>query len=276
MSCMIKKAAVLSKVYDTGENPLLITGEDLEDYICKHEKRAPSNKLFNELIANEFLRRFEIRCVEYEFFEVSYELFEEFKNKYTKIDKSNFDLPMIGFKVLNGVVDDSNENNVGNRFVDKIDVKEILFIALFDIWISNDDRVLNNHNILLKKSTNEDKIELYAIDHSLIFNGNALDRGIFEIDYEGSILSSTAYGKIIKKLNDDKFEKLIQEIEQDFYIYADKCSNDLNEILKKIPVEWKINITIQENELRKKLLTQEWQESVVEKFKELISLTRQS
>jgi hypothetical protein len=61
-----------------------------------------------------------------------------------------------------------------------------LMIALFDIWISNEDRTENNFNLLY----DADRKLFVPIDHTSIFNGNNLDKGPEQITINESIINS--------------------------------------------------------------------------------------
>lgn len=50
------------RIFDTqGSTPLLVTCNDLNDWVCKYDKFP--KYLFNELIASEFAKLFEINSV---------------------------------------------------------------------------------------------------------------------------------------------------------------------------------------------------------------------
>ncbi len=67
--------------------------------------------------------------------------------------------------------------------------EDFLMIALFDIWLANDDRNHNNFNLLLNVS-NDGMYHFHPIDHVNIFNSSHLRYGIAELTEEDSIIKS--------------------------------------------------------------------------------------
>src|SRR5690348_4904939 len=59
-----------------------------------------------------------------------------------------------------------------NKYPERFD---LLKIALFDLWLANNDRNHNNYNLLLKDG------RFVPIDHSEIFDGSSLGRKLSQL-----------------------------------------------------------------------------------------------
>ena len=74
----------------------------------------------------------------------------------------------------------------------------MLKIALFDIWLSNEDRTFNNYNLLLQAIKGGFSI-LYIIDNTEIFNSSmAYDQSMELITQGDSVLNSDLATFILK------------------------------------------------------------------------------
>lgn len=186
----------IHQVFQTsGSSPLLVTCNDFRDWVCKYDK-APKN-LLNELIANKFAEIWDIKTPEMALIKVKKEHIP--LHKYPKIEHHLFDKECFGSLYL----ESSKEIDLSlvplfkeSSFRDKLGNKEdFLKIALFDIWLANEDRNHNNFNLLLNATA--DKLNFfYAIDHVTIFNSSFLNYNITELTEDDSIIK-TELAKIL-------------------------------------------------------------------------------
>ena len=114
--------------------------------------------------------------------------------------------------------------------------EEILEIALFDIWLSNEDRSANNPNLMFDMSKRN---RIVPIDHQYIFNSSSLHNGISTISFYDSILYSPIIKSFLKK-SDLKDKKLLDRIEKKYFNCIKICKNELDVIIKNVPENWNI------------------------------------
>lgn len=119
---------------------------------------------------------------------------------------------------------------------------DFLKIALFDIWLANEDRNANNFNLLLH-SENDVGARFYfaPIDHEKIFNSGTINFPIQLLTFEDSIISSDIFRLLfpnLRSLNDE-----VSEIKEVFPQWISFCQGSLDRILADIPETWGLDIS---------------------------------
>lgn len=258
----------IHKIFDTsGSSPVLVTCEDFQDWVCKYD-RFPIY-LFNELLAAEFAKIWKIRTPEIALITVKEEHIP--KEMMPPLQKNWFQKECFGSLYL----ENSTEIDLtvlplfkDRSFRDKIQCKEdFLKIALFDIWLSNEDRHHNNFNLLLDKQS-EKNYFFYAIDHVTIFNTSSLRRGIYQITEDESIIK-TDLAKILFSKN-TRTKKYITDLLENFYLCTLECKNKLDEILGKVPASWELDLEDIKEKLENSIFTEDWQKSCDTTFREFV------
>ncbi len=228
----------IKKVFTTnGSKPVLILCDDYNDWICKYDK---SNKLFNEYLASSFLKLWDIPTP---IFSIVNILQEHIPIKYhdNRIHPNLFKKPCFGSQHLPFAQDITDffkvivQNNYERGKI--ANINGFLKIALFDIWIANEDRNSNNPNLLLNPTPNG--YEFTAIDHSDIFNCNNLQNGLSQLTFEDSIL----YADFTKIMTGNQYTTadIINDMEKEYYLCIEKCRNNVEKIVKSTPPEWGLN-----------------------------------
>ncbi|PVD53589.1 hypothetical protein DC498_03465 [Terrimonas sp.] len=182
------------------------------------------------------------------------------------IPRNRFEVPCFGLQKLEDVFDlnqVSEDILVGTRNK-KVLKADVLKLAFFDIWVANEDRHLNNYNILYKLIGGQ--YRLYPIDHEACFNSQNLENGLVQITYEDSLIYSSFFSKLFK-INEFKN---IENLKQSFYLCTLSCRQNLNQYLQNIPPEWNVNLQGKETELNQFLLTDEWFEECWHTFLEFL------
>ncbi|CAA7386744.1 HipA family kinase [Chryseobacterium fistulae] len=256
------------KIFDTGgSSPLLVTCNDFNDWICKYDKFP--NYLFNELLASEFAKIWGIKVPETALIKVKQEHIPT--DMLTRLQKNWFYKECFGSKYL----EDSKEIDLSilplfkeKKFRDKVhDKSDFLKIALFDIWLSNEDRNHNNFNLLLNLSP-EKNYFFYAIDHVNIFNTSLLDYGLFNISEDDSIIK-TDLAKILFSKN-KKTKQIVTNLLENFYLCIEECKNKLAEIFEKVPTSWGLNLEDIKLKLENSIFTDDWKRSCDNNFREFV------
>lgn len=257
-----------SKIYQTGGNPVLVTCEDFNYWICKHG-RLSNGHLFNELLGSCFAEIWGLRTPEICFINVKDEHIPE--NHLNQLQPAFFKKPCFGSLYLENskeidssvihLLKNSNfKKNIKNKY-------DFLKIALFDIWLSNEDRNHNNSNLLLDFSISNEYY-FYVFDHDSIFNSNSLQYGLYQITEDESIIN-TELSRILFKQN-AKFTQNVDKIVENFYLCISACESNLNEILGLVPKEWEIDIEGVKYLMKEYLFTDTWTDECVKNFRSLI------
>ena len=164
----LKSIQPIAKRYATyGSSPILILGSDLNYWVCKYKD---VNKLFNELLAYHFACLWHINIPESALIEIDYEKHVlPFEDRQGLV-RLFFERECFGSSFLEKAFDIHQFILTNADVTRKIKNKEdFLKIALFDIWLSNEDRNQGNYNLLLQ-SVKGGYMLLYIIDNTDIFN----------------------------------------------------------------------------------------------------------
>lgn len=256
------------KIFPTsGSSPILVTCDDFRDWVCKYDK-SPMN-LFNEFLATKFAEIWGIKTPEIALIKVKKEHIPQ--DKFPKIPTNLFDKDCFGSlhlesskEIDHSIIPLFKEQSFRDKLGDK---EDFLKIALFDIWMANEDRNHNNFNLLLYASP--DKMNFfYAIDHVNIFNSSFLNYGIADITEEESIIK-TDLAKILFGKN-KQLTQIVNNLIESFYLCSAECYNQLDEILDLIPDSWDIDRDKTKNKIVQNLFTEEWNQICETKFREFV------
>jgi hypothetical protein len=261
-----KSIEQIRKVFDTqGSMPVQVLCDDFQDYICKYVEGIPAYKLFNEYVCACFAQLWELSVPDFAFVSISpHHVPIEILSNRTK--KHFFEEICFGMRWEQDVQDLTNATRISEKEYQKVNKKDFLKIALFDIWLSNEDRNSNNYNLLYKIEANE--IKWYVIDHSCCFNTGNLARGIEIITEEDSLISSVISSNLLK--GDKKLSEIVQAIEREFYLCIEKCKQNLTTILNHLPAGWGIPQPYQK--ALNQLFKESWIKGVLQTFTHYIQL----
>lgn len=251
------------KIYPTAGYPMLVTCDDLQYWICKHSR--DSSKLLNELLGSCFASLWNLNTPEISLINVQPGHIPQ------NIQGVNFDKPCFGSKYIESskeINDDILAMFKDTRFRRKIvNRNDFLMIALFDIWLSNEDRNHNNSNLLIDLSI-PNEICFTVFDHDAIFNSNALHRGVYQINDFESLINTQLANILFKR--GQNLVKIVDNLAKKFYLCVKECENNIAEIIALIPLEWRIDEKALEDQLRANLFTKKWLKDCENNFRTLI------
>ncbi|TDG37454.1 hypothetical protein EZJ43_04890 [Pedobacter changchengzhani] len=256
------------KMFDTaGSSPLLVTCNDLNDWVCKYDKHP--NYLFNELVAAEFGKLWGINIPETSLITVNKQHipFE----KYKTLQPNFFDKQCFGSSHLKNTKDLDltviplfKDKNFRNKITDK---SGFLRIALFDMWLANEDRNYNNNNLLLHYAK-DNSLSFYAIDHVAIFNSSFLNYGIQSLTEDDSILN-TELAKLLFA-HDRKLGETVDKLVENFYLYTKECEAKLDNIFALVPNSWAVDAVNIKAKMKRYLFPDAWKNQCEDNFRALI------
>ena len=252
----VKSIQPIIKRYDTqGSRPIQIMGDDLNQWVCKY---GDVQKLFNELLAYEFAKLWDIKIPESALIEIDYNKHVQTFSDKKGLDRRFFERECFGSCFLEGTID-VNKSMLGNKeIVRRIKNKDdFLKISLFDIWLSNEDRNCGNYNLLLKTIEGGGGYTLlYIIDNADIFNSSmAYTQGLMDITEEDTLLNSELAVLLFKK--DTQIVKKVDSLLSLFPSFVESCKKELSNIYQQIPQKWNINISQYETKINE-LFSENW------------------
>ena len=247
----------IEKQYNTGEKPVLVVCADLNQYICKYmQTNATAYKLICELTGAWFASVWNIISPDTAFVHIKSEHCCGLQIKHG---------PAFGSRKLDTVIDITPSTSNTIKTSEK-QLRQILKIALFDIWVSNEDRNMNNANLMYNISTED----LIAIDHGCIFNTATFDFRLALLTTNESILCSELAHNILSDASGKTIENIRKELKKDFHLYIKHCSENMADILKAIPKEWHIDCQTVEEKL-KELFDTVWIKKCWNSFEEYLT-----
>ena len=256
------------KIYETGARPLLVTCDDVNDWVCKHDN---PNKLVNEIIGSKFAEIWGIYTPEICLIEIPDEHVPQQPGRYLQI--ANFRKLCFGSRFLQNCkeIDESSLLMFKDKsFTSKVAYKQdFLKIALYDIWLSNEDRNNNNSNLIIDFS-NPKNHKFCVFDHGEIFNSGNLKYGLCQITEDDSIIKTDLAAILFKK--GTKLTKTVNNIIESFYLCASECEKALTDIISLIPPQWGIDIEVLEQNLRAELFNEKWLKDCETSFRSFIQI----
>lgn len=256
------------RMFTTGDNPILVTCSDMADWVCKHG-RLSSSILFSEVIGSTFAALWGLKTPQISFVNVNPDHLPSMH--LNVVQPAFFNKPCFGSlyiedsQVVDKTLLPSLKNQLfRNKIVNKID---LLKIALFDIWVGNEDRHHGNSNLLLDQ-TLANEYYFNVFDHGAIFNSNALAYGIQLISDNESIICSDLVQILFRK--GKILTNNVDNIVKDFYLCTLECEAQLSNILNDIPVQWGLNLQNLELQIRDNLFDADWKSDCENHFRTLI------
>ncbi len=265
----VKSISAPERIFETsGSQPLLVLCDDLNFYVCKYNRWPGSSaiKLLHEVLGGSFAKAWNLAVPEFCLVNIEASHIEDmpglqpaffnaecfgshYNNKYVEVD--NFYAEM----------SKSDKSRFSNR-------EDFLKIALFDIWMANEDRNFMNYNLLIDV---ENENRFIPIDHDAIFNTGNLDKGLDLLTEEDSIISTNFTLKLFsrKELQNKEY---LNEIQDEYYLCTANCEKQIDTILNEIPLNWRINTKDYATLLKENLFKQQWIDASWKHFLELIQL----
>jgi len=255
-------------IFNTNTKPVLVHCNDLNHYVCKYSRGSVSaSRLFREYIAASFLKLWGLSVPDFAFVYIK----SNHLPNHQWLSGANLEMPCFGslhdrnYKEIDQFFFEMTEHQ-RRRFSNK---EEFLAIAFFDIWIGNDDRNYNNFNLLY--SSNEADNHFVPFDHECCFNTGNLDKGLYTLSFEDSLLSTPLLTRLftVSKLIDKSF---IENLRTRWYLCTESCRKKIKYILKRIPSEWLIDTSKELDDLNKYLLTEVWFEECIQAYREHLQM----
>lgn len=264
----------VSKRFDTsGSRPLLVHASDLEYYICKYPFYPRDPKLLNEYLAFHFARIWNIRIPDLGIVQVHREHLPP-EMLGMQLSYLSIENPLVGLKQVEDVMEliDPASEGISDSILKKHSKLEFLKIALFDLWLSNEDRNCGNMNLLV--NFQDDVIAPIAIDHEKIFNSGSPFGQIYALSYEETLFYSRLFHCLFRsrrKNNLDMFDQIGASLQP----YVSRCQQELKTIVDGIPREWGFDSDEIYEALSNGVFSPDWIEEVARTYHEYLSLMTQ-
>jgi hypothetical protein len=261
MQMILKSIAKIKRVYDTGQNPVLVSCDDMEEYVCKHSRGGkPSYVLFAEWLVYQMMVSLDVELAPVSFVKVEGFHIESVSNCQPLFFSQTtcFATRYLAYaEEWNQLTTSKNDLK---RIVNKDD---LLIISFIDIWFSNEDRNWNNFNLLMYPSI--EGVKVIPIDHGNCLNtlGFNEERPLYQIDYNDSVISTELFISAMKG-----YFKNIEEVNvfvEKLYLRIRNLDKVYDDIVEKAPSDWQIPISYI-HALKQNLFHNDWLSDVKSSF----------
>lgn len=122
---------------------------------------------------------------------------------------------------------------------------DILWIALFDAWVSNDDRRASHHNLLLAPdaSAGRGRLRCWAIDHAFTFTSQsfqALDYKETYFSYNTNLVQANAARAVLRRWRRRSSLLWAEELKEGYYLRVEKCRQQFLTVCNLIPAPYQL------------------------------------
>lgn len=251
------------KQFDTQTKPILIGCNDFNAYVCKYGTGTGfANRLLCEYIAAQFMRIWELPIPDFALVKIN----PEHIPTNFRISKASFNQTCFGLKYNRSYVEltEVNALDIAKPFKTNTHKQTLLKIALFDCWLSNEDRSSNHYNLMFDLETDNNII---AIDNECIFNSRVFDRTIYELNYYDSLLSGIFAQRLFNKK--DLTTQVINNLKTYFYLCVLNCEKNQNKIIANVPSDWQIDGKLVSNKLTE-IFSDDWKNKTFTTFQTFI------
>ena len=244
----------VERQYATGEEPVLVLCSDMYEYICKYARTSgTAYKLASELIGSLLAQSWGLNTPPTSFIEIR-------PGHWFKAGEHG--ILAFGSRRVDKVID-VNPTTIGGIKPSVNTLRNILDIALYDLWVANEDRNANNANLMY----DIEQGSLISIDYGCIFNTAMYDYPMSQLTSTDTILASDLFQHIQKGYPVDKVSS---KVVNQFYRNIARCKHVARKIAHEMPVQWGVTFDVVQTKLGQ-LFDNRWCESVLNNYKEFLS-----
>lgn len=240
-----KAITIRREIYTDGHSPLEVVADDYKTYFIKSaQNQNPCYYLINEFLCHYLLKCWHIPTPNIAAITLDPKLLAD--NFSTRHKKHYYDTICFGSQSIKDAVDLNNFFNANKKpDFNKFYNPEILFlIALFDIWVENDDRKPSNNNILLEPI--DSRFNILAIDQAYTFSSmkyTDLNPDFVSSSYNDTILLSPIGQSVKRRIKKNK--EWFKEASENFYLCIRNCEQNFNDISECIPKHLGFDLRLQ-------------------------------
>ena len=248
---MISNSIIITELFvrqipTTGSHPSLFECSDGDRYVVKDSHLGRNYRhLINEYIAAHLAKAANVPSPEFSLVQINSSIIPD--DNYTPRGMPSglgFGSKFLPGRIKNVADIDELISLVKNKKLRK--VEDLIKICAFDIWLRNNDRSINNPNLIIQEF--DKGIGLIAIDHSSIFatlDYRGLLKEIDEIPPDGDTLVDKVLFETLYSQKGLFFYSIINEACADISNVNDKF---ISEVVLSVPSQWLLT-TLEQKEI---------------------------
>ena len=257
---VLESVKAIEYQYPTGEEPVLVTCSDKNAYICKYMRSsAAAFKLACELIGSKMAMAWQLQTPDIAFVRIKSE------HWIGRFLQHSISAPSIGSKRIESVVDVNSSTFANVNSTTKV-LRQLMEIALFDFWIANEDRNVNNANLLYDVGYGK----LVPIDYGCILNTATFDYPMTQLTTNESILCSDLFQHLVRDKKIPNIRAVLEELKKAYASSLKRSKKQIKQIVDEMPKEWNVPSNVVELKLQQ-LFDEKWTENVWENFTQCLN-----
>lgn len=246
------RVRVVREVMDTAHRPLLVQAEDGGLYYLKYAK-TQLYEMQCEWLCHYLLRLWQVPTPDASALLVPPELLPHLPPAAQAAGRW-LHRPAFGSRQVVGAVESSDFTQYGTaaELAALSNPDDLLWVALFDAWVSNDDRRASHHNLVLgtDAAAGRGKLRCFAIDHAYTFTSQpfeALDAAETYFSYNTN-LSQAPAARVVLDGWREKWPLLwASEYERGFYLRVQNCQKHFATVCGLLPAPYQLSAAAQTN-----------------------------
>ncbi|MEM7574569.1 MAG: HipA family kinase [Bacteroidota bacterium] len=243
-------------VYPTGETPIKLRANDRAYYVTK-PMRGPSDiGVVRELLAASFLKIWGLPVPDFAIINVKPEHIPQSPFLHSRLQVEHLKRPAFGSRYNEQADHASRLMQFASDYqVNLSNISgELLSIALFDMWLQNDDRNENNLNLLYSHPPNP---RFIPIDHGSLFGWGEPGQSLAIQTEHDSLVYSSLFQTFVKAKSRKRYSRSAGSF-ADFKKSVELCKATLPKILNSSPQEWLAPLPQLQHRLEATIFTDEW------------------
>lgn len=239
-------------VMDTAHQPLLVQAEDGGLYYLKYAKTLPY-ELTCEWLCHYLLRLWDVATPKVAVLEVPAGLLPLLPPAAQAAGRW-LHQPAFGSRQVVGAIESSDfiRYGTGAELAMLSNPDDLLWVALFDAWVANDDRRASHHNLLLGSdaAAGRGKLRCFAIDHAYTFTSQRfedLDASETYFSYNTNLSQAPAARAVLNQWREKWPLLWASEYERGFYLRVAKCRTHFAALCSLLPVPFQLSAVQQTN-----------------------------
>ena len=257
---VLNSVKAIEQQYRTGEEPVLVICSDMNAYICKYVRSSGAAfKLACELIGSRMAMAWQLETPDIAFVHI------KSAHWAGRFVQHSLSAPSLGSKLMEGVVD-ITPSTYGDIVATTATLRQLMKIALFDFWIANEDRNVNNANLLYNLS--QDK--LVSIDYGCILNNASFDCSMTQLTSNESIICSDIFLHLVSDKEIPNLDTVLKGLKKGYIESLKESERQVEPIISEMPREWKVPSDTLEEKL-KQLFEEQWINGIWNSFVECLN-----
>ena len=256
----IYSAKRIEQQFRTGEEPVLVMCSDVNVYVCKYMRSsAAAYKLACELVGARMAEAWQLNTPKVALVRIK-------PSHWAGISQSHsLSAPSIGSQWLDGVADITPSTYAKVPATTDM-LEQLMQIALFDFWIANEDRNVNNANLMYDVVRGR----LVSIDYGCILNTATFEYPLSQLTTTDTILWSDLFRHLAQGQEEATIQAIVDRLKMVFRESIQRASAQVNQIIEEIPTEWNVPQSMVKEKLLQ-LFNELWKTEVWNNFMECLT-----